>query len=337
MSPDWCRHGREAIARPCRFIVDRGARPSGCGGRRSRRPARRSSSVAVCEQPRAPQLPLCPRPRRPPAAAGRGLGRLAGDPHRRLVRPVARARLGRRGAARARRALAARGSPRRCCWCSRVVAGLGAALVPVRPLPVWSATPARGAVAGRRRLGRRHPLGAGAAAARLRLLPPVGDPARRRACATRSRCRPTRSAVPTCWPSTASPWRVRPSTRPARPQHPSIQPQFPVGASAWYSVAWWVGGRPRRGLGARDPVRHHACSAWGCSPRRSSVRGGARSRPWAPVCSSRCVHVARSTYSEPVALPVLAAGLVALVLAARSARGPRRRRRPGAPPSWPGS
>jgi hypothetical protein len=105
------------------------------------------------------------------------------------------------------------------------------------------------------------------------------------------------------------------------PQHPTIQPQFPIGASAWYSVAWWAGGTAAV---AWAPAVLFGITVLGVGLLASTVVGPR----WGPLAALGTgllfplVHVARSTYSEPVALPVLAAGLVTMVLAARSARVP---------------
>jgi hypothetical protein len=102
------------------------------------------------------------------------------------------------------------------------------------------------------------------------------------------------------------------------PQEPSIQPQFPIGASAWYSVAWWVGGAAATSW---TSALLFGLTVLGVGLLASTVVGPR----WGPLAALGTgllfplVHVARSTYSEPVALPVLAAGLVAMVLAARSA------------------
>lgn len=103
------------------------------------------------------------------------------------------------------------------------------------------------------------------------------------------------------------------------PDHPSIQPQFPIGPSAWYSVAWWLGGAEGAFwapavLGGLGVLAVGLLCALVTGPR------------WGPLAALATalvfplLHVARSTYSEPLALPVLAGGLVALTLAARSAR-----------------
>ena len=99
-------------------------------------------------------------------------------------------------------------------------------------------------------------------------------------------------------------------------QEPSIQPQFPPGTAAWYSVAWWVGGA--------TAVFWAPAVLWGLAVLSIGLLGSLLIGPrWGPLAALGTalvfplVHVARSTYSEPLALPVLAAALVALVLAAR--------------------
>ncbi len=99
-------------------------------------------------------------------------------------------------------------------------------------------------------------------------------------------------------------------------QEPTIQPQFPPGTAAWYSVAWWVGGAS---LTFWAPA-----VLWGLAVLSIGLLGSLLTGPrWGPLAALGTallfplVHVARSTYSEPLALPVLAAALVALVLASR--------------------
>ena len=106
------------------------------------------------------------------------------------------------------------------------------------------------------------------------------------------------------------------------PQDPTIQPQFPIGTSAWYSVAWWVGGAAA--------TFWAPAVLWGLSVLSIGLLGSLLVGPrWGPLAASGTslvfplLHVARSTYSEPVALPVLAGALVALVLAARHASADR--------------
>jgi hypothetical protein len=100
---------------------------------------------------------------------------------------------------------------------------------------------------------------------------------------------------------------------------PAIQPQFPVGASAWYSVAWWAGGASAA-FWAPAVVGGMGILAIGLL---ASAVVGARWSPLAALTCALCfplLHVNRSTYSEPLAVVVLAAALLALVQSARSAR-----------------
>ena len=103
------------------------------------------------------------------------------------------------------------------------------------------------------------------------------------------------------------------------PQAPTVQPQFPVGPSAWYSVAWWVGGATATFW---VPALLFGLSVLGIG-LLGGLLAGARWGPLAALATALVfplVHVARSTYSEPLALPVLAAALVAVTMAARAAR-----------------
>jgi hypothetical protein len=100
---------------------------------------------------------------------------------------------------------------------------------------------------------------------------------------------------------------------------PTIQPQFPIGPSAWYSVAWWAGGATAAFV--------LPAVLWGLGVLAIGLLASLLTGPrWGPLAALGTallfplVHVARSTYSEPVALPVLAAGLVTLASAARGAR-----------------
>ena len=102
------------------------------------------------------------------------------------------------------------------------------------------------------------------------------------------------------------------------PEHPKVQPQFPVGPSAWYSVAWWLGGA---GAAFWAPA-----ILWGLTVLAVGLLASLATGPrWGPLAALGTallfplLHVARSTYSEPLALPVLAAALVAMVQGARSA------------------
>lgn len=102
-------------------------------------------------------------------------------------------------------------------------------------------------------------------------------------------------------------------------QSPSIQPQFPIGPSAWYSVAWWLGGAGATlwapaVLGGLGVLAFGLLAGWTV---------GARWAPLAALALALCfplLHVNRSTYSEPLALLVLFASLAALVQSARAAR-----------------
>lgn len=102
------------------------------------------------------------------------------------------------------------------------------------------------------------------------------------------------------------------------PERPAIQPQFPIGPSAWYSVAWWVGGAAAVFW---LPPLLFGLTLFGVGLLGSLVVGPR----WGPLAALGTalvfplVHVARSTYSEPLSLPVLTAGLAALTLAMRSA------------------
>ncbi len=90
------------------------------------------------------------------------------------------------------------------------------------------------------------------------------------------------------------------------PQAPTVQPQFPVGPSAWYSVAWWVGGATATFW---VPALLFGLSVLGIG-LLGGLLAGARWGPLAALATALVfplVHVARSTYSEPLALPVLAA------------------------------
>jgi hypothetical protein len=102
------------------------------------------------------------------------------------------------------------------------------------------------------------------------------------------------------------------------PSTPAIQPQFPIGPSAWYSLAWWVGGA--------QAAFWLPAVLFGVTVLAVGLLGSLLVGPrWGPLAALATallfplVHVARSTYSEPLALPVLAAALVALTLAARAA------------------
>ncbi|MDU0312697.1 hypothetical protein RKE38_03295 [Phycicoccus sp. M110.8] len=101
------------------------------------------------------------------------------------------------------------------------------------------------------------------------------------------------------------------------PASPAIQPQFPIGPSAWYSVAWWLGGA--------DAAFWLAAALFGVTVLAVGLLGSLLVGPrWGPLAALATtllfplLHVGRSTYSEPVALPALGVALVALTMAARS-------------------
>ena len=99
---------------------------------------------------------------------------------------------------------------------------------------------------------------------------------------------------------------------------PSIQPQFPVGPSAWYSAAWWAGGW---GGAFWAPAVCFGLVVLGVG-LLASLLVGPRWGPLAALGAAVCfplLHVARSTYSEPLALVALVAAMVALSQSARSA------------------
>lgn len=100
---------------------------------------------------------------------------------------------------------------------------------------------------------------------------------------------------------------------------PAIQPQFPVGPSAWYSLAWWAGGAPATFW---TPALLFGLTVLGTG-LIGSLLVGPRWGPLAALTTALgfpLLHVARSTYSEPLALPVLAAALIALSQAWRCGR-----------------
>jgi hypothetical protein len=102
-------------------------------------------------------------------------------------------------------------------------------------------------------------------------------------------------------------------------EHPQVQAQFPVGPSAWYSVAWWLGGA--------TAAFWLPALLWGLTVLGTGLLASLATGPrWGPLAALGTallfplLHVARSTYSEPLALPVLAGALVALAQGARSAQ-----------------
>jgi hypothetical protein len=102
---------------------------------------------------------------------------------------------------------------------------------------------------------------------------------------------------------------------------PSVQPQFVIGPSAWYSVGHWLGGP---GVMLWVPAVFGGLGVLALGLLTSAVVGP-RWGPLGAFATAICfplLHVNRSTYSEPLALFVLAAGLLVLVAATdRGARG----------------
>ena len=101
---------------------------------------------------------------------------------------------------------------------------------------------------------------------------------------------------------------------------PTVQPQFVIGPSAWYSVGYWLGGP---GAMLWTPAVFGGLGVLALGLLVGTVVGPR----WGPLGALGTVlcfpllHVNRSTYSEPPAVLVLAAGL--LVLAAATSRGER--------------
>jgi hypothetical protein len=100
------------------------------------------------------------------------------------------------------------------------------------------------------------------------------------------------------------------------PSHPAVQPQFVIGPAAWYSVGYWVAGIPG--------ATWLAAVFGGLGVLALGLLAGAVVGPrWGPLGAlgvALCVpllHVNRSTYSEPLAVFVLAAGMLLLVESTR--------------------
>ena len=103
------------------------------------------------------------------------------------------------------------------------------------------------------------------------------------------------------------------------PEEPVIQPQFPIGPSAWYSLAWWLGGAGAA-FWAPALLGGLGVLAFGLL---AALTVGPRWAPLAAVGMALCyplLHVNRSTYSEPLALLALMAAMVALTQASRASR-----------------
>jgi hypothetical protein len=101
-------------------------------------------------------------------------------------------------------------------------------------------------------------------------------------------------------------------------ESPTIEPQFLIGSTSWFSIGYWLAGAT--GMWWMSAVFGGlACMTVGvlCS-RLVGEWWGVLAAATTAVCFP-LVHVARSTFSEPVALFVLSAGLLVLAEATRAA------------------
>lgn len=101
------------------------------------------------------------------------------------------------------------------------------------------------------------------------------------------------------------------------PELPRVQPQFVIGPAAVLSLGQWVGGPTGQFL---VPVVATGVALLGVGLLTARTVGAR----WAPLGAAATgvvfpiVHIARATYSEPLALLTLTAGLLALLIAARA-------------------
>ena len=105
---------------------------------------------------------------------------------------------------------------------------------------------------------------------------------------------------------------------------PAVQPQFVIGPAAIYAFGWWVGGA---GAAMLLPAVAMGLALLALGLLVARVAG-----PWAGVATAAgtgilfpVLHTARATYSEPLAMLTLTAGLLAVTLAVtagRDAAGP---------------
>jgi hypothetical protein len=95
----------------------------------------------------------------------------------------------------------------------------------------------------------------------------------------------------------------------------AIQPQFPVGPAAVYSLGWWAGGNP--GAQWLAPISL-AIALLGLGLLAARWAGAWAAAPVAALTGVTfpVVHVSRSTYSEPIALATLVVGVLLLSAAA---------------------
>lgn len=105
------------------------------------------------------------------------------------------------------------------------------------------------------------------------------------------------------------------------PAEPAVQPQFVIGPSAIWSLGYWLAGLP--GL--------LVLPAWAMALGVLAIgllTNGTIGARWGPVAALGTavlfpiLHTARSTYSEPLATLTVAAGLLALTIAAQRRVGP---------------
>ena len=103
------------------------------------------------------------------------------------------------------------------------------------------------------------------------------------------------------------------------PENPSVQPQFVMGPGAIWSLGVWLGG-PTGAMLLPSLVSAIGILGVGLlTARLGALR-------WSPLAaggvalSFPVLHTARSTYSEPLAMVTLGAGLLALTVAAREGR-----------------
>ena len=100
---------------------------------------------------------------------------------------------------------------------------------------------------------------------------------------------------------------------------PAVQPQFVVGPAVVYAFGWWAGGA--------GPALVLPAVAMGLALLALGLLVARVAGPWAGVATAALtgilfpvLHTARATYSEPLAMLTLTAGLLAATLAAAAGR-----------------
>ncbi len=103
-------------------------------------------------------------------------------------------------------------------------------------------------------------------------------------------------------------------------EQPAVQPQFVVGPAVVYAFGWWAGGA---GAALLLPA-----VAMGLALLALGLLVGRVAGAWAGVATAALtgilfpvLHTARATYSEPLAMLTLTAGLLAVTLAVAAGRG----------------